>query len=247
MGTDHLLLALLDNPASTGAHILTDLASLPISEMRQHLRRELAHRPTPGPAHRIPIRLSNDEYTRAHAAARTAGQNLETSGPRPHHRRPRTTRIAGSVRGEEQLHPDHEPRHHCRHRHERAHQRQGELPAGTPGNRHQPARHHHNRLARPAHPIRGRRRIRPERGERAVRIHPRLRNIPVVLPQQNHRQIAEEPQQQTRDDAQRNPQPFSRSHRRRSQLIGTTGIIRGQVRSSVGADAALSLIDAIPV
>nr|WP_271211688.1 Clp protease N-terminal domain-containing protein [Rhodococcus wratislaviensis] len=89
IGTDHLLLALLDDPASTGARILTDLASLPISEMREHLRRELAHRPTPGPAHRIPIRLNADEYTRAHAAA----QNLETSGPRPHHRRPRTTRI----------------------------------------------------------------------------------------------------------------------------------------------------------
>ncbi|WP_368680813.1 hypothetical protein [Rhodococcus opacus] len=46
--------------------------------MHEHLRRELAHRPTPGPAHRIPIRLSDDEYTRAHAAARAAGQNLET-------------------------------------------------------------------------------------------------------------------------------------------------------------------------
>ncbi|WP_257016228.1 Clp protease N-terminal domain-containing protein [Rhodococcus sp. ACS1] len=78
IGTDHLLPALLDDPASTGARILTDLAPLPISEMREHLRRELAHRPTPGPAHRIPIRLSADEYTRAHAAARTAGQNLET-------------------------------------------------------------------------------------------------------------------------------------------------------------------------
>ncbi|MFD6064292.1 Clp protease N-terminal domain-containing protein [Rhodococcus wratislaviensis] len=49
IGTDHLLLALLDDPASTGAQILTDLASLPISEMREHLRRELAHRPTPDP------------------------------------------------------------------------------------------------------------------------------------------------------------------------------------------------------
>ncbi|MDI9980040.1 Clp protease N-terminal domain-containing protein [Rhodococcus sp. IEGM 1307] len=78
IGTDHLLLALLDDPASTGAHILTDLVTLSIGEMREHLRRELAHRPTPGPAHRIPIRLSDDEYTRAHAAARTAGQNLET-------------------------------------------------------------------------------------------------------------------------------------------------------------------------
>ncbi|MDJ0420866.1 Clp protease N-terminal domain-containing protein [Rhodococcus opacus] len=97
IGTDHLHLALLDDPASTGAQILTDLASLPISEMREHLRRELAQQPTPGPAHRIPIRLSNDEYTRAHAAARTAGQNLETSDPRPHHRRPQPTRIAGSV------------------------------------------------------------------------------------------------------------------------------------------------------
>ncbi|BAH48248.1 Clp protease N-terminal domain-containing protein [Rhodococcus opacus] len=95
IGTNHLLLALLDDPASTGTQILTDLASLPISEMHEHLRRELAQQPTPGPAHRIPIRLSNDKYTRAHAAAHTAGQNLETSGPRPHHRRPRTTRIAG--------------------------------------------------------------------------------------------------------------------------------------------------------
>ncbi|MBV6762629.1 hypothetical protein KV605_40070 [Rhodococcus opacus] len=47
--------------------------------MREHLRRELAHRPTPGPAHRIPLRLSNDEYTRAHAAARTAGQPSKPS------------------------------------------------------------------------------------------------------------------------------------------------------------------------
>ncbi|GCE44092.1 probable ATP-dependent Clp protease ATP-binding subunit [Rhodococcus wratislaviensis] len=78
IGTDHLLLALLDDPASTGAQILTDLAPLSISEMREHLRRELAQQPTPGPAHRIPIRLGNDEYTRAHAAARTAGQTLET-------------------------------------------------------------------------------------------------------------------------------------------------------------------------
>ncbi|MFD9669416.1 Clp protease N-terminal domain-containing protein [Rhodococcus sp. NPDC059968] len=78
IGTDHLLLALLDDPASTGAQILTHLASLSISEMREHLRHELAQQPTPGPAHRIPIRLSNDEYTRAHAAANTAGQNLET-------------------------------------------------------------------------------------------------------------------------------------------------------------------------
>ncbi|ELB91869.1 Clp protease N-terminal domain-containing protein (plasmid) [Rhodococcus opacus] len=47
IGTEHLLLALLDDPASTGAHILTDLASLPISEMREHLRREPAQQPTP--------------------------------------------------------------------------------------------------------------------------------------------------------------------------------------------------------
>ncbi len=81
--------------------------------------------PTPGPAHRIPIRLSNDEYTRAHAAAHTAGQNLETSGPRPHHRRPRTTRITGSIGGEEQRHRHEEPHHQ---RHERAHHRAGRSP-----------------------------------------------------------------------------------------------------------------------
>ncbi|MDI9973823.1 Clp protease N-terminal domain-containing protein [Rhodococcus sp. IEGM 1307] len=125
IGTEHLLLALLDHPVSTGAHILTDLASLSIGDMREHLRRELAQQPTPGPAHRIPIRLSDDEYTCAHAAARTPGQNLETSGPRPHHRRRRTTRITGSIGGEEQRHRHEEPHHQ---RHERAHQRAGRSP-----------------------------------------------------------------------------------------------------------------------
>ncbi|UDH01575.1 hypothetical protein K2Z90_008053, partial (plasmid) [Rhodococcus opacus PD630] len=62
---------------------LTDLASLPISEMREHLRRELAHKPTPGPAHRIPIRLSNDEYTRAHAAAQNLEPGSTTASPTP--------------------------------------------------------------------------------------------------------------------------------------------------------------------
>nr|WP_271209471.1 Clp protease N-terminal domain-containing protein [Rhodococcus wratislaviensis]GLK34019.1 hypothetical protein GCM10017611_08620 [Rhodococcus wratislaviensis] len=79
IGTDHLLLALLDDPASTGAQILTDLATLPISEMREHLRRELAQQPTPGPAHRIPIRLSDNEYTRAQVIQR---------GAAPHYRPP---------------------------------------------------------------------------------------------------------------------------------------------------------------
>ncbi|MFC0454035.1 Clp protease N-terminal domain-containing protein [Rhodococcus jostii] len=44
IGTDHLRLALLDDPASTVARILTDLASLNISEMREH------HQPRTGPA-----------------------------------------------------------------------------------------------------------------------------------------------------------------------------------------------------
>ncbi|MDF3313503.1 Clp protease N-terminal domain-containing protein [Rhodococcus sp. T2V] len=50
IGTDHLLLALLDDPAFTGAQILTDLVTLSISEMREH-----AHRPTPGPTHPHPV------------------------------------------------------------------------------------------------------------------------------------------------------------------------------------------------
>ncbi|MFD7012548.1 hypothetical protein [Rhodococcus jostii] len=49
MDTDHLLLALLDDPASTGAPMLTDLTPLSISEVREHLRRELAQQPTPDP------------------------------------------------------------------------------------------------------------------------------------------------------------------------------------------------------
>jgi hypothetical protein len=67
-------------------------------------RRELAHRPTPDPAHRIPIRL-NDNRIHSHS-----------------HRRPRhrTTRMASSVGGEERLYRHEDPRHHCRHQHERA-------------------------------------------------------------------------------------------------------------------------------
>ena len=83
IGTDHLLLALLDDPASTGAQILTDLASLPISEMREHLRRELAQQahPRPRPPHPHPA-----QRRRIHPRPRCRphpGQNLETSGPRP--------------------------------------------------------------------------------------------------------------------------------------------------------------------
>ncbi|MFD0600239.1 Clp protease N-terminal domain-containing protein [Catellatospora coxensis] len=55
IGTDHLLLALLDDPASTGAQILTDLATLPISEMREHQTRTgPATHPRPRPPHPHP-------------------------------------------------------------------------------------------------------------------------------------------------------------------------------------------------
>ncbi|MFC0446997.1 Clp protease N-terminal domain-containing protein [Rhodococcus jostii] len=49
IGTDHLLLAMLDDPASTGAQILTAPISLNISEVRGHPQHNLANRPTPGP------------------------------------------------------------------------------------------------------------------------------------------------------------------------------------------------------
>ncbi|WP_128970259.1 Clp protease N-terminal domain-containing protein [Rhodococcus opacus] len=56
IGTAHLLLALLDDPTSTGTRILTDLTPLPISDMREHLRHELAHgaHPRPHPPHPHP-------------------------------------------------------------------------------------------------------------------------------------------------------------------------------------------------
>ncbi|MFD9668218.1 hypothetical protein ACFWAY_42615 [Rhodococcus sp. NPDC059968] len=132
-------MALLDDHASTCAQILIDLAPLNISEMREHLQHQLARQAHPHPSHRIPIRLSDDEYTRDH----TAGQNLKPPVHDRIHRRTRTTRIAGSVGGGEQLHSDHEPRHQRRHRHKRQHTRKSELPGGPPRNRHQPARHHH--------------------------------------------------------------------------------------------------------
>ncbi|MFE5701653.1 Clp protease N-terminal domain-containing protein [Rhodococcus koreensis] len=78
IGTARLLLALLDDPTSTGSRILTEIASISITEMREHLRRELEQHPTTGPTHVIPIRLSDEEHARADLAARAAGQRLET-------------------------------------------------------------------------------------------------------------------------------------------------------------------------
>ncbi|WP_342341937.1 MULTISPECIES: Clp protease N-terminal domain-containing protein [unclassified Rhodococcus (in: high G+C Gram-positive bacteria)] len=49
IGTEHLLLALLDDPASTGAGDPHRARILSIGEMHEHLRRELAQQPTPGP------------------------------------------------------------------------------------------------------------------------------------------------------------------------------------------------------
>ena len=68
-----------------------------ISEMREHPRCERAQRPTPDPTAPHPAQR------RIHPAPwrppAPPAQKLDTSGPRPHHRRPRhrTTRIAGSV------------------------------------------------------------------------------------------------------------------------------------------------------
>ncbi|MDV7090235.1 Clp protease N-terminal domain-containing protein [Rhodococcus opacus] len=75
IGTDHLLLALLADPASTGAQILTDLVTLSIGEMREHLKTRTgpAAHPRPRPPHPHPA-----QRQRIHAAAHTAGQNLDT-------------------------------------------------------------------------------------------------------------------------------------------------------------------------
>ena len=76
--TEHLLLALLIDVDSPGVRALTELSSLSVEEMRAHVRDDLNHPPGPGPVYRVLVRLSDDEYTRAQAAAHAAGRDLDS-------------------------------------------------------------------------------------------------------------------------------------------------------------------------
>ncbi|MFC9840509.1 Clp protease N-terminal domain-containing protein [Rhodococcus sp. NPDC127530] len=80
IGIDHLLLALLDDHASTGAQILIDLAPLNISEMREHLQHQLAQQAHPQP---LPPHTHPAQRRRIHPRPHRRPEP-ETSGPRPH-------------------------------------------------------------------------------------------------------------------------------------------------------------------
>ncbi|MFD6065459.1 Clp protease N-terminal domain-containing protein [Rhodococcus wratislaviensis] len=124
IGTDHLLLALLDDPTSTGTHILTDLVTLPIGDMREHLQHEQPQQPTrphPPPPHPTQQRRIHPRRRRR-PHRRPEPRNLRCTPASP---TPSTHPNSRSSRGGRQLHRCDEPRQQ---RHERAHPRAGRRP-----------------------------------------------------------------------------------------------------------------------
>lgn len=79
IGTEHLLLGLLTDTRSTGTQLLTSLAAMSAADMRERLHHQLTERPGLGrPTHITPVRLTDSEHALCSAAARVAGQRLDT-------------------------------------------------------------------------------------------------------------------------------------------------------------------------
>ncbi|WKX02109.1 Clp protease N-terminal domain-containing protein (plasmid) [Rhodococcus aetherivorans] len=80
IGTEHLLLALLDEDDCTGTRLLHALAPLDVDRLREHLRHHTPEqRRTPtAPDHRVSLELTDAEYARCTAAAARAHQPLDT-------------------------------------------------------------------------------------------------------------------------------------------------------------------------
>lgn len=80
IGTEHLLLALLDEEDCTGARLLHDLTPGKIEHLREHILHQVAEhrrtRPT-GPTHHVSIGLTDAEHALCAAAAK-AHQPLDT-------------------------------------------------------------------------------------------------------------------------------------------------------------------------
>nr|WP_271213469.1 Clp protease N-terminal domain-containing protein [Rhodococcus wratislaviensis]GLK40574.1 hypothetical protein GCM10017611_74490 [Rhodococcus wratislaviensis] len=81
IGTEHLLLALLDDSESTGARLLGEDASVDVDQLRQHILRHVAEsRRTPesaGPTNLTNIRLTDTEHALCAVAAAKAGQRID--------------------------------------------------------------------------------------------------------------------------------------------------------------------------
>jgi ATP-dependent Clp protease ATP-binding subunit ClpC len=81
IGTEHLLLALIDNRSSAGAQILDEAGPASLDRLREHVLRQVAedrHEPAgPGPTHITTVRLTDAEHTLCADAAAEAGQRLD--------------------------------------------------------------------------------------------------------------------------------------------------------------------------
>lgn len=82
IGTEHLLLALIDNRTSTGARMLDEAVPVDLVELRRRILHHVAeHRRESGPAgpsHLVTIRLTDAEHGLCTDAAGDADQPLET-------------------------------------------------------------------------------------------------------------------------------------------------------------------------
>ncbi|MFD9667162.1 Clp protease N-terminal domain-containing protein [Rhodococcus sp. NPDC059968] len=82
IGTEQILLALIDDRESTGARLLGEVVPVDFEQLRQHILREVTeHRLTAelglGPTHLTNLRLTDAEHALCVAAAAEAGQPLD--------------------------------------------------------------------------------------------------------------------------------------------------------------------------
>ncbi|MGW4336696.1 Clp protease N-terminal domain-containing protein [Rhodococcus koreensis] len=82
IGTEQILLALIDDRESTGARLLGEVLPVDFDQLRQHILREVTeHRLTAdlglGPTHVTNLRLTDAEHALCVAAAAAAGQPLD--------------------------------------------------------------------------------------------------------------------------------------------------------------------------
>ncbi|WAM19350.1 Clp protease N-terminal domain-containing protein [Rhodococcus sp. JS3073] len=81
IGTEHLLLALIDNRSSAGAQILDEAGPASLDRLREHVLRQVAEdrrEPAgPGPTHITTVRLTDAEHSLCADAAAEAGQRLD--------------------------------------------------------------------------------------------------------------------------------------------------------------------------
>ena len=82
IGTEQILLALINDRESTGARLLGDVLPVDLDHLRQHILREVTeHRLTAelglGPTHVTNVRLTDAEHALCVAAAANAGQRLD--------------------------------------------------------------------------------------------------------------------------------------------------------------------------